>query len=46
MSKTAKDIISIFDQLKARRANLETLWQDESHYILPTKAFITRTRKK
>ncbi len=41
---TPKQIIRRVDKLKSARANHESVWQDNAHFCIPRKAYITRTR--
>ena len=44
MTNIAEDIVKRVGQLDSERQNYATFWQDVSHYCLPRKAYITRTR--
>jgi hypothetical protein len=39
-----EEIIKRLDKLKSERNNYETFWQDVAKYVIPRKAYITRTR--
>lgn len=41
---TPEEICKRIDQLKADRQNYESFWQDTAKYIMPRKAYITRTK--
>lgn len=42
----AKDVVSSFQQLKSKRRNWETHWQEIADYVLPRRADVTVTRSK
>lgn len=46
MSETtlAEDIVKRVSQLEGERANYATFWQDVAKYVIPRKAYITRTK--
>jgi len=44
MKFTPEEIIKRVDRLDADRANYSTFWQDVAKYIVPRKAYITRSR--
>ena len=39
-----KSLVQRVDRLKSERYNWEANWQDLAHYIMPRRAYITRTR--
>ena len=41
----AEEVIKRFDRLKANRSNWEQLWQEVLKYVVPRKAWVTRTRE-
>jgi len=43
-NQIAEDIVKRLSQLESERQNYATFWQDVSKYVLPRKAYITRTR--
>ena len=40
----AEDIVKRVNQLETERANYASFWQDVAKYVIPRKAYITRTR--
>jgi hypothetical protein len=40
----AEEIVRRLDRLSSERDNYSTFWQDVAKYVIPRKAFITRTR--
>jgi hypothetical protein len=43
-NKIAEDIVKRVAQLATERQNYDTFWQDVAKYVIPRKAYITRTK--
>lgn len=44
MRQSPEDIVKRVDQLHAERGNYASFWQSVSKYVIPRKAYVTRTR--